>query len=145
MGLEERDKLKGLNEKYILKRMMDGILPQEVIYRPKQAYRAPVATSLLSESAPEYLREMISRDQIGRLGIFRQDSVEKLLAKIESGAVVTENDHMALAGILSTQIIVDLFIAGNNPFRETGMRTECPVFYDQQVITTVKDEKSRIS
>ena len=34
----------------------------------------------------------------------------KLLAKMASGTVITENDHMALAGILSTQILVDLFI-----------------------------------
>jgi hypothetical protein len=69
----------------------------------------------------------------------------KLLAKITSGGTVTENDQMALAGILSTQILADLFIAGNNPFKKTEMRTECPVTYDPKILTSVYNEKNSIS
>ncbi|MFH0756046.1 MAG: asparagine synthase (glutamine-hydrolyzing) [Bacteroidota bacterium] len=134
-GLDERDKLKGLNEKYILKRMMLGILPGEVISRPKQAYRAPVATSLLSDQAPEYIRDMLSPAQIRKAGLFKPDTVEKLLENLNSGSVIKENDHMALAGILSTQILVDMFISGNTPFRERVMRTECPVYGDKNPST----------
>jgi asparagine synthase (glutamine-hydrolysing) len=133
VGLNETDKIRGLNEKYILKRMMRGILPEEVINRPKQAYRAPVAGSLLSEGAPEYLRELLSPGMIRETGLFRPDTVSKLLAHINSGQVIRENDHMALAGILSTQILVDMFIRGNSPFRETVMRSQCSVYHEKNL------------
>ncbi len=46
LGLRSQDKLKGLNEKYILKKLMNGHLPESVVNRSKQAYRAPVASGL---------------------------------------------------------------------------------------------------
>jgi len=133
MGLQSQDKLRGLNEKYILKKLMDGHLPEAVVKRSKQAYRAPVASGLLAEGAPDYLREMISDSQLKKTGLFNPESVGKLTGKMSSGALVTENENMALAGILSTQILTDIFVSGNNPFRETRMRSECPVYYDKRI------------
>jgi len=130
-GLDERDKIRGLNEKYILKRMMKDILPPEVVARPKQAYRAPVSHSLLSASAPEYFREMLSPGQVRQYGLFRPETVEKLTSGIVPGRVVKETDQMALAGILSTQILVDQFISGNSPFIEQSLKVDCPVYGDQ--------------
>ena len=127
-------KIKGLNEKYLLKKMMDGRLPEKVVNRPKQAYRAPVASSLTSDKAPEYLREALSPDMLNKFGIFNPETVEKLLRKMGEGKTVTENENMAVAGILSTQILMDMFVSGNNPYRETDMRVNCPVIYDNTLI-----------
>jgi asparagine synthase (glutamine-hydrolysing) len=126
-------KIKGLNEKYLMKKLMDGRLPDQVVHRPKQAYRAPVASSLTSAKAPEYLREAMSPDMLKRFGIFNTVSVEKLLGKMQEGKTVTENENMAVAGILSTQILMDLFVSGNNPYRETRMRVKCPVKFDKSL------------
>ena len=63
---------------------------------------------------------------------------------MSSGDLVTENENMALAGILSTQILSDLFVSGNNPFRETRMRTECPVHYDKKLNKINSDAKNLI-
>ncbi len=52
MGLRSQDKLRGLNEKYILKKLMNGHLPESVVKRSKQAYRAPVASGLLIQRGP---------------------------------------------------------------------------------------------
>jgi len=124
-------KIRGLNEKYLMKKLMDGRLPDQVVHRPKQAYRAPVASSLTSKKAPEYLREAVSPGMINKFGIFQASAVEKLMGKMEEGKTVTENENMAVAGILSTQILMDQFAAGNNPYRETEMRVHCPVTYDK--------------
>jgi len=126
-------KIRGLNEKYLMKKLMDGRLPDEVVHRPKQAYRAPVASSLTSEKAPEYLREVLSPGMLSKFGIFNTASVEKLLGKMGKGKTVTENENMAVAGILSTQILMDMFASGNNPYRETEMRVKCPVTYDKSL------------
>ena len=50
---------------------MNGHLPESVVKRSKQAYRAPVASGLLSPGAPGYLREMLSADQLRKTGIFQ--------------------------------------------------------------------------
>jgi len=126
-------KIRGLNEKYLMKKLMDGKLPDQVVHRPKQAYRAPVASSLTSAKAPEYLREVISPEMLNKFGIFNTGSVEKLLGKMQEGKTVTENENMAVAGILSTQILMDMFASGNNPYRETEMRVKCPVTYDKSL------------
>ncbi|MDF1576417.1 MAG: asparagine synthase (glutamine-hydrolyzing) [Bacteroidales bacterium] len=124
-------KIRGLNEKYLMKKLMDGRLPGEVVHRPKQAYRAPVASSLTSSRAPGYLREVVTPGMLRKFGIFNPASVEKLLGKMEEGKTVTENENMAVAGILSTQILMDMFVSGNKPYRETEMRVKCPVSYDK--------------
>ena len=126
-------KISGLNEKYLMKKLMDGRLPDEVVHRPKQAYRAPVASSLTSARAPEYLREVVSPGMLHKFGIFNPASVEKLLGKMEEGKAVTENENMAVAGILSTQILMDMFASGNNPYRESEMWVKCPVTYDKSL------------
>jgi hypothetical protein len=92
-----------------------------------------VASSLTSAKAPEYLREAMSPDMLKRFGIFNTVSVEKLLGKMQEGKTVTENENMAVAGILSTQILMDLFVSGNNPYRETRMRVKCPVKFDKSL------------
>ena len=132
-NLQSNHKIKGLNEKYLLKQMMKGKLPEQVVNRPKQAYRAPVATSLVSPEAPEYLRYVLSAESLRKSGIFNVQSVEKLLGKMGENRIITENENMAVAGILSTQILVDLFINGNNPYKESRMRVDCPVIYDKKL------------
>jgi asparagine synthase (glutamine-hydrolysing) len=126
-------KIRGLNEKFLMKKLMHGRLPEQVVHRPKQAYRAPVASSLTSPKAPEYLREVISPAMLNKYGIFNPFTVERLLSKMQEGKTITENENMAVAGILSTQILMDMFVAGNNPYRESEMRVHCPVNYDKSL------------
>ena len=126
-------KIKGLNEKYLMKKLMDGRLPDQVVHRPKQAYRAPMASSLTSAKAPEYLREVLSPGMLNRFGIFNTASVEKLMGKMEAGKTVTENENMAMAGIMSTQILMDMFVSKNKPYHENDMRVLCPVTYDKNL------------
>ncbi len=103
-------KLKGLNEKVLLKKMMKGKLPEEILNRPKQAYRAPILSSFLGSDAPEFVMDLLSSDSLLEVGIFNPDSVTKLLAKMNSGKAYSEIDNMALTAIISTQLIYKQFI-----------------------------------
>src|SRR5712664_2187873 len=51
-------KMKVLNEKYLLKRCADGLIPPAVAKRHKQPYRAPEACSFLQPAAREYMEEL---------------------------------------------------------------------------------------
>jgi len=104
-------KLRGLNEKYILKKMMKDRLPADIIKRTKQPYRAPVASGLLTGNS--LLDELTSEHEIKKTGIFDHIAVNKLLEKLRSGIPATENENMALSGIISTQLLIHQFIYKN--------------------------------
>ncbi|MBN2347467.1 MAG: asparagine synthase (glutamine-hydrolyzing) [Bacteroidales bacterium] len=103
-------KLHGLNEKYLLKKYISGRIPESVVKRSKQAYRAPVTSSFIRKNAPEYLLEKLSEPAVKDAGIFNFSTVDKLLNKLRNNAPATEIESMMLAGILSTQIINEKFI-----------------------------------
>jgi asparagine synthase (glutamine-hydrolysing) len=115
MKLHPDIKINGLNEKFLLKKMMNGKLPKQILNRPKQAYRAPIRSAFISESIPENLKKLLSENQIKSFGIFNPDHVNQLLEKMKSKKIVSEIDNMALIGILSTQILHDLFINKSRP------------------------------
>src|SRR5690606_19765898 len=105
----------GLNEKFLLKKLMKGRLPESILNRPKQAYRAPIRSTFASNNLPDYLREMLSQAAIERSGIFNPEYVGQLLIKMKSDKQVSEIDNMALTAILSTQILHDLFVNRSLP------------------------------
>jgi asparagine synthase (glutamine-hydrolysing) len=109
-SLPDDFKLKGLNEKYLLKRMMDGQLPDVVINRPKQAYRAPVAYAILKHGY-HLIDRYLSPEALNESGLFNVRNVELILKKLSSGKPITEYDNMAFIGILSTQILYYQYIS----------------------------------
>lgn len=106
MKIPPKYKLNILNEKYLLKRMMQDKLPDKINKRSKQAYRAPIVPSISSD----YFSDMLSERQIKSSGLFNPDIVNRLVARMNSNIRFTETDRMALMGILSTQILNYLFV-----------------------------------
>jgi len=113
-----RWKMKGLNEKFILKRTLGHLLPREIVQRPKQPYRAPDASSFYdvdSHTAREtYIDEMLSAERLRTDGIFIPEAVSRLVAKARQTVTLGLRDNMSLVGILSTQLLVDQFVR-NSP------------------------------
>jgi asparagine synthase (glutamine-hydrolysing) len=105
-----RHKMLGLEEKHILKQVFRGILPDRIVNRSKHPYRAPIRDSLLNRDTEEYVSVVLSGDRLRSAGIFDPVKVERLLKTIRAEEPPREFDEMALAGILSTQIIHDQFV-----------------------------------
>jgi len=103
-------KMKVLNEKYLLKRCANGLIPPSIAQRHKQPYRAPEACSLLQPAAREYMNELLSPEQIRRDGIFDAPAVTKLVDKFRKGTAIGTKDNMGLVGIVSTQLLIHQFI-----------------------------------
>lgn len=115
-------KLVGLNEKIILKKIAKGKIPDEIINRKKQPYRAPDAASFLTNKVPDYVKEMFSEEKINEYGIFDYNKVkilyDKCLNKIKQkpdGSLISNFENMSFMGILSTQLLYLLFI--NKPYQ----------------------------
>src|SRR5690606_31939677 len=108
--LPSRLKMRGLTEKYLLKQIGRKLLPSLIWSRPKRPYRAPIHRSFFNQSTEPYVRELLSPERIRRAGFFNPSAVSQLTGKIGSGLPIGETDDMALAGILSTQLLQDQFV-----------------------------------
>jgi asparagine synthase (glutamine-hydrolysing) len=109
-SLPDKYKLNGLTEKYLLKKVMLGRLPERIVKRPKQAYRAPISHILNGEGSSDFVRDMLCENTIEQYNVFDSMKVNALKHKFIHGNHLSEIDDMALIGILSTQIIYDKFI-----------------------------------
>ena len=102
-------KMKVLNEKYLLKRACDGLVPKSIIRRTKQPYRAPDGRCFFEAGAPDYVRELLSPSAIEKSGIFDSSAVGALVKKFTTAKASSVKDDMALVGVLSTQLLVEQF------------------------------------
>ena len=106
-------KLRGLNEKFILRKAFRSSLPTEITHRRKYPYRAPDASALLEGPHKERLLDSLSPSGVKRRGLFNDIAIEKLLARLDSSAGVTARDNMALVLAYSTHLFHDLFVEGS--------------------------------
>ncbi len=115
--LPPRLKIRGLREKYILKKCAQGLLPLQIWQRRKQPYRAPIHPAFFiltpgGERVPlDYVEAVLSPDAIRAVGMFNPDAVARVVNKCRAGTRVGEGDDMALAGVLSTQLLHHLFVS----------------------------------
>ena len=119
-SLPDKLKLNGLNEKYLLKKLMTARIPESIVKRPKQPYRAPISSVFLGRGKPDYIDEMLSEKMTKQAGIFSYESVAALLAKIEKTGTASETDNMVLAAVISTHLIYRQFIEDKYPEFRNG-------------------------
>ncbi|MCP4402527.1 MAG: asparagine synthase, partial [bacterium] len=108
--LPARWKLKGLNEKYILKHSSAGLIPDEIRTRVKQPYRAPIREAFFGVRGESYVDELLSENALKHAGYFHGKKVTRLLAKYQKSGASSEVQDMAFLGILSTQLLHEQFI-----------------------------------
>jgi asparagine synthase (glutamine-hydrolysing) len=124
--LPARYKLMGLKEKYLLKRSIGELLPESILNRPKQPYRAPDSQSFFKAGEPlEYIAYLLCPGRIREAGYFDATAVTKLFDKCRQGKAIGFVDNMAFVGILSTMLLDELFVrspVAASPFA-TGLTT----------------------
>ena len=106
-------KMRGLNEKYLLKRATRHLVPEPIRNRTKQPYRAPDAASFVAGrggALPGYVDEVLAPSRIAADGLFAPAAVAGLLAKVRAGRAVSAKDNMAFIGVLSTQLLAAQFV-----------------------------------
>jgi asparagine synthase (glutamine-hydrolysing) len=112
--IHPRWKLHGLRQdKYLLRRAAERILPAEVAWRPKGMFRAPLAESFLA-NPPDFVRDLVSPDSLARTGYFDVASVRRdceTLAKGE-GDKLGNFVSLGLGGVVATQLWHHLYLGG---------------------------------
>lgn len=117
-SLPDKFKLKGMNEKFLLKELMKDKLPQSVLNRSKQAYRAPILDAFVGSKIPDYVNDLLSSASLLESKVFNPISVKNLINKIKTSKITSEVDNMALVGILSTQLLFIQFIKDFKPLKD---------------------------
>ncbi len=131
-SLPECVKLRGLTEKYLLRRVARHYVPSEVHLRPKRPYRAPIHKSFVDPENLEWVSELLSPSQLKQSGYFCPEAVQKLLNNLRSGDVVGETDDMAIAGIISTQLVHRQFVDSFNLPDPLGAQDNVRVCHNAQ-------------
>ena len=105
-------KLRGLQEKYALRKAAKGLVPDTVEHRAKQPYRAPDSTCFSCGEGRDLVDYAVSDKAVRDAGCFEPRMVRRLLDKLRNvgEAGVSARDDMTLLGILSTQLIHRRFI-----------------------------------
>jgi asparagine synthase (glutamine-hydrolysing) len=98
-------KLESLNEKSILKKSVEDLLPPDVLQRPKQPYRAPDSASFLGRAGSQLATRLLSREALRDSGFWQADRVGALARKWQARRLISARDNMALVGILSAQLL----------------------------------------
>lgn len=112
-ALSARYKLRGLREKVVLRKALEGIVPQGILERVKQPYRAPDSRSFFQDGRPlPYVEELVSESNLRRTGYFDPGAVGRLVEKCRTGRAPGAGDNMAFVGMLSTLLLHQHFLEG---------------------------------
>ncbi len=84
MGLPDERKRPNGNPKRLLTESVNGLLPPEIIHRPKQGFAFPF-DPWMRGALREYCEQRLSQERIGRRGIFRPDQVQTLWVNFLAG------------------------------------------------------------
>jgi asparagine synthase (glutamine-hydrolysing) len=104
-------KLRGLNEKRLLKKAMEPELPRSIFQRSKQPYRAPDSACFFADGKPlPYVAELLSPPRLNEAGLFDATAVGKLVEKCRAGRAIGFGDNMAFVGVLSTMLLHEQYI-----------------------------------
>lgn len=99
-------KLRAWRRKYIFKRSQQGILPKEVIWRPKAGFGAPVRSWLTGELAP-MVDDLLSERTLAARGLVDPPAVARLRADNESGRA---DNSLQLYALLSLELWCRTFL-----------------------------------
>lgn len=110
-------KIHGMDEKHLLKRAFADLVPEEILRRPKQPYRAPDAAAFFAGGTPDWVFDVTSGPALEAAGIFRPELVQRLLEKARrtEGRGLGNTDNMRLVAVLSTQLLHTELLTGPAP------------------------------
>jgi asparagine synthase (glutamine-hydrolysing) len=102
-------KLRRTDRKYVFKRSMEGVLPHDVVWRPKAGFGAPVRAWLTDggELAP-LVGELLSPARIRDRGLLDPGEVQRIISANADG---TEDNALRIWALLTLELWQEAFFA----------------------------------
>jgi asparagine synthase (glutamine-hydrolysing) len=98
----------GLSMKYLLKRAMGDVLPQQILHRPKLGFNIPYKNWLRHELL-DLLQDALSPGRLRQQGLFHPEYVQKLIQEHTEG--VRDHAHK-LWQLLIFQLWAERYLSG---------------------------------
>ena len=114
-SLPPRWKLRGLCEKYALRRLADRWLPRRIAWRRKAMFRAPL-DGFYAGTRSELVDQLLSDESLTRTGYFEPSAVRHwrdTLPSMPRGSNQRTSVEMGLVGVIATQLWHQTFIDSN--------------------------------
>lgn len=114
-GIDPRLKLRGITDKYLLRRVAKNVLPPAIANRPKTMFRAYMATTFLGADRPKWVDQLLSPVSLKATGYFDPKGVEwgrgiqERKPRMSFQRFVLE---MGLQGVISTQLWHHVYCGG---------------------------------
>ncbi len=99
-------KLRGSKGKYILKKSLEGLLPDEILHRKKKGFGIPIAEWLKGRLSP-LMHDLLAPERLKEQGLFNAEYVQILIAEHEKGIA---SHHKQLWTLLVFQLWYDNFL-----------------------------------
>ncbi|MBP7507598.1 MAG: asparagine synthase (glutamine-hydrolyzing) [Prolixibacteraceae bacterium] len=105
-------KLKVMDEKYLLKKIAQPYVPEEICKRKKQGYRAPDSASFFNGRRHSYIDDLLSEEHLSKTNIFDPELVASLVKKCKTTdkTLISAKDNMAIVGIITTLLLDKQFL-----------------------------------
>jgi asparagine synthase (glutamine-hydrolysing) len=103
-------KLHGSKRKYVLKRSMEGILPDEVIWRPKAGFSAPIRAWLTGPLRP-MVDDLLGPETIRARGLFDPGGVASMIDDNTRG---TADNALRIWALLVLELWQQRFMDGDS-------------------------------
>jgi asparagine synthase (glutamine-hydrolysing) len=124
--LPPRHKLFALNEKHLLKVAFEDMIPDTILKRPKQPYRAPDAPSFFFACYLDWINEVTNESSLKNAGIFNPKAVFRFINKClrVKGHKMSNTDNMRVVAILSTMLVHHHYIVNDGSNGKDQMPAE---------------------
>ncbi len=108
MSVPDNLKIRGAQQKYVLKKAVEDLLPREIVYRKKMGFPTPLRQWLMDSRAAPLLALLGARDGL-LAGYVNRGELDSLLARHRSGLIDATDRIWRL---LNLQIWGDVFLTG---------------------------------
>ena len=109
--MPSRHKIRGRELKHILKRALGSLLPDEILYRKKRGFGAPMGAWIKKELAA-LTDTLLSEEAVMRRGLFQPHAVRRTLALHQENKA-DHTDH--ILSLLNLEVWCRLYIDGQTP------------------------------
>lgn len=91
-------KIRGRQTKYILKKALQGLLPEDILQREKRGFGAPLGAWLRDELAP-FTSQLLSPESVERRGLLDPQLVTEVVARHQGGREDRTDQLLALVSL----------------------------------------------
>jgi asparagine synthase (glutamine-hydrolysing) len=105
-------KMRGFQDKYILRLLGERYLPYEVAWRRKGMFRAPL-DSFFDHEVPPFVDQLLSEESLKKTGWFNNEEVQKWRARMKEGKLGVRQRtivELGMVGVVTTQLWYHTFI-----------------------------------